>query len=248
MAAPLLLAIETATRVCSVALARGAELLRVRANSDARLHSERLLPMIDALLGEAGVKLADVGAFAISIGPGSFTGLRIGLATVKAFALADGRPVAAVSTLAALCASADASDGGATGAGAERVRAATPVAALLDARRGAYYAACVSRAGLARCDVLADCVLTPRDLATKLPHGAHVVVGEGAREGADQLAALRPDLALLTLPDLGANAASVARLGAQLLAEGAGRDAAELVPFYLRRAEAEARRTGIAFE
>ncbi len=236
MAAPLLLAIETATRVCSVALARGGEVLHVRANSDARLHSERLLPMIDALLGEAGVKLADVEAFAISIGPGSFTGLRIGLATVKAFALADGRPVAPVSTLAALCASAD--DGRRTG----------PVAALLDARRGAYYAACVSRAGLARGDVLADCVLTPRDLATKLPNGAHVVVGEGAREGAEQLAALRPDLALLTLHDLGANAASVARLGAQLLAEGAGRDAAELVPVYLRRAEAEARRTGLAFE
>lgn len=237
MAAPLLLAIETATRVCSVALARGGEVLRVHANSDARLHSERLLPMIDALLGEAGVKLAEVEAFAISIGPGSFTGLRIGLATVKAFALADGRPVAAVSTLAALC------------AGAEDARAAAgPVAALLDARRGAYYAACVSRAGLARGDVLADCVLTPRDLSTKLPNGARVVVGEGAHEGAEQLTALRPDLALLALPDLGASAASVARLGAQLLAEGAARDAAELVPFYLRRAEAEARRTGLAFE
>jgi len=85
----LLLAIETATRVCSVALARGALVLRVHANSDARLHSERLLPMLDALLGEAGAKLADVEAFALSIGPGSFTGLRIGLATVKAFAHAD---------------------------------------------------------------------------------------------------------------------------------------------------------------
>jgi tRNA threonylcarbamoyladenosine biosynthesis protein TsaB len=244
VAGRLLLAIETATRVCSVALARGGKLLRVRADSDARLHSERLLPMIDALLGEAGVKLADVGAFAISIGPGSFTGLRIGLATVKAFALADGRPVAAVSTLAALCASAQEGPR----AGADGSPAAGPVAALLDARRGAYYAACVSRAGLTRADLLADCVLTPRDLATKLPHGARVVVGEGAREGAEQLTALRPDLVLLTLPDLGANSASVARLGAQLLAEGAGHDAAELVPFYLRRAEAEARRTGMAFE
>jgi tRNA A37 threonylcarbamoyladenosine modification protein TsaB len=75
-----------------------------------------------------------------------------------------------------------------------------------------------------------------------------VVVGEGAREGAEQLAARRPDLALLALPNLGASAASVARLGAQLLAQGAASDAAELVPAYLRRAEAEARRTGSAFE
>ncbi len=232
----MLLAIETATRVCSVALARGGEVVAARADSDARLHSERLLPMIDALLAEAGVKLDAVAAFAVSIGPGSFTGLRIGLATVKAFALTDARPVAAVSTLAALCASAAGESGDA------------PVAALLDARRGAYYAACVSRAGLTRADLLADAVLTPRELAAKLPRGARVVVGEGAAEGAAQLAALRSDLACLALPNLGASAASVARLGAALLAEGAGRDAADLVPTYLRRAEAEARRTGQAFE
>jgi tRNA threonylcarbamoyladenosine biosynthesis protein TsaB len=235
--APLLLAIETATRVCSVALARGGELIALRSDDDARLHSERLLPMIDALLGGARVRLADVEAFSLSIGPGSFTGLRIGLATVKAFALMDARPVAAVSTLAALCASA-----------AESAASGGPVAALLDARRGAAYAACVSRAGLARADALADCVLTPPELAARLPRGARVVVGEGAQEIAAQLAARRPDLALLALPDLGASAASIARLGAQLLAEGAGSDAATLVPTYLRRAEAEARRTGRAFE
>lgn len=238
MAAPLLLAIETATRVCSVALARGGELIAERSNSDARLHSERLLPLIDALLASAEVKLADVGAFALSIGPGSFTGLRIGLATVKAFALGDARPVAAVSTLAALCASAE--DAG-KGEG-------SPVAALLDARRGAVYAACVSRAGISHPDVLSDCVLTPPELAAKLPRGARIVVGEGAQEGAAALVALRPDLACLVLPALGASAASVARLGAALLAQGAARDAAELVPTYLRRAEAEARRTGSAFE
>jgi tRNA threonylcarbamoyladenosine biosynthesis protein TsaB len=236
MPAPLILAVETATRVCSVALARGGDVLAERADSDARLHSERLLPMIDALLAEAGVALGAIDAFAVSIGPGSFTGLRIGLATVKAFALTDARPVAAVSTLAALCASAAAETGGA------------PVAALLDARRGAYYAACVSRAGLARADLLADGVLTPRELAEQLPFGARVVAGEGAAEGAAQLGALRGDLICLTLPNLGASAGSVARLGAALLAAGAARDAAELAPTYLRRAEAEARRTGQALE
>jgi tRNA threonylcarbamoyladenosine biosynthesis protein TsaB len=228
--------LETATRVCSVALARGADVIALRENRDARLHAERLLPLIDALLAEASRKLADVEAFAVSIGPGSFTGLRIGLATVKAFALTDARPVAAVSTLAALCASAAAAAGDA------------PVAALLDARRGAYYAACVSRAGRARADLLPDSVLMPEELAGRLPRGALVVVGEGARAGAEQLAARRPDLALIAPTGGGASAAHVARLGAALLAEGAGREAAELVPAYLRRAEAEARRTGHAFE
>jgi tRNA threonylcarbamoyladenosine biosynthesis protein TsaB len=232
----LLLAVETATRVCAVALARGGEVVAELADEDARLHSERLLPSIDALLARAGARLADVEAFAVSIGPGSFTGLRIGLATVKAFALGDARPVAAVPTLAALCASAA---GEAAGA---------PVAALLDARRGALYAACVSRAGLARADLLPDCVATPRELAARLPRGVRVVVGEGAAEGAAQLAASRPDLVRVTLPRLGASAASVARLGAALLAAGEGRASAALVPVYLRRAEAEARRTGRAFE
>jgi len=185
------------------------------------------------------VKLAAVEAFAVSIGPGSFTGLRIGLATAKAFAFGSARPVAAVSTLAALCASAASRAGETHDA---------PVAALLDARRGAYYAACVSRAGLSRADLLADCVLTPAELAAQLPRGVRVVVGEDAREGAESLAALRSDLALLELPGGGASAASVARLGAQLLAEGAGREGAQLVPVYLRRAEAEARRTGRSFE
>jgi tRNA threonylcarbamoyladenosine biosynthesis protein TsaB len=240
VALPLLLALETATRVCSVALARGREVIAERADSDARLHSERLLPMIDALLASAGVELAHVQAFAVSIGPGSFTGLRIGLATVKAFTLTDERPVAAVPTLVALCASAREGIGGGADDG--------PVAALLDARRGAYYAACVSRAGLARGDVLADCVLTPAELAARLPLGARVVVGEGAQPGAEQLLAQRPDLELLVLPNLGASAGSVARLGSQLLAEGAARAAVDLVPAYVRRAEAEARRTGRAFE
>jgi tRNA threonylcarbamoyladenosine biosynthesis protein TsaB len=231
---PLLLAIETATRVCSVALARGGDVVALREDDDARLHSERLLPLVDALLAEAGVRLGEVEAFAVSIGPGSFTGLRIGLATVKAFALGDALPVAPVSTLAALCASAGAGEGA--------------VAALLDARRGAYYAGCVSQAGLARADVFPDCVLTPPELAGKLPRGARVVVGEGARAGADALAALRPDLTLLALPRAGASAATVARIGTQLLATGGARAASQLVPSYLRRAEAEARRTGRAFE
>ncbi len=189
--------------------------------------------MIDELLAGAGVRLAELGAYAVSIGPGSFTGLRIGLATVKGLAFPDALPVAAVSTLAALCASAG-------GAG--------PTAALLDARRGALYAACVSRPGLTRADLLPDCVAAPADLAARLPQGARVVVGEGAREGASVLARRRPDLALLELPDGGASARSVALLGTALLAAGEGRDAAELAPAYLRRAEAEARRTGSAFE
>ena len=117
----LLLALETATRVMSVALLEGERVVAEISSDDQRVHSERLLPAIDRLFELAGASLTEVGAFAVSIGPGSFTGLRIGLATLKAFAFDEARPVAPVSTLAALCAAA----AGARG----------PVVALLDARR-----------------------------------------------------------------------------------------------------------------
>jgi tRNA threonylcarbamoyladenosine biosynthesis protein TsaB len=98
---PLLLAVETATRVMSVALLDGERVVAEISSDDERVHSERLLPAVDRLLDLAGVSLADVGAFAVSIGPGSFTGLRIGLATRSALRAGRARPVAPVSTLAA---------------------------------------------------------------------------------------------------------------------------------------------------
>src|SRR2546423_2505620 len=99
---PLILAIETATRAGSVAVARGETLLSCREGDASISHSTNLIEMIDAVLNEAGARLSDVDVFAVAVGPGSFTGLRIGLATVKAFAAHLDRKVAGVSTLAAV--------------------------------------------------------------------------------------------------------------------------------------------------
>jgi len=233
-AQPLLLAVETATRVMSVALLDGERVVAEIAGDDERVHSERLLPAIDRLLELAGVSLAEVGAFAVSIGPGSFTGLRIGLATLKAFALDEARPVAPVSTLAALCAAA----AGARG----------PVVALLDARRGEVYAAAVARAGDVEPTLLPDSVFTPEELAVALPPETTLVVGEDAEPAAARLALLRPGLLRLAAGEGAARAARVGRLGRAVLAAGLAVPAAELVPRYVRRAEAEARRTGEALE
>jgi tRNA threonylcarbamoyladenosine biosynthesis protein TsaB len=231
---PLLLAIETATRVMSVALLDGERVVAEITSDDTRVHSERLLPAIDRLLELAGTSLDAVGAFAVSIGPGSFTGLRIGLATLKAFAFDETRPVAAVPTLAALCAAAAGAKG--------------PVAALLDARRGEVYAAAVSAAGDPEPTLLPDSVFTPEALAPRLPVETLLVVGEDAEPAAARLLALRPDLRRLAAGEGAARAARVGRLGRTLLAAGHAVPAAELVPRYVRRAEAEARRTGQALE
>jgi tRNA threonylcarbamoyladenosine biosynthesis protein TsaB len=217
-----------------VALLAGDSLLVEIRSDDARLHSERLLPAIDRVLALADRTLDAVEAFAVSVGPGSFTGLRTGLATVKAFALDERCPVVGVPTLAALAAGAVGADG--------------PVAALLDARRGELYAAVCARAGEPVPGLLADSVFTPDALAKLLPPAATVVVGEGAETGARSLAALRPDLRMLP-PAFGtASPLQVGRLGQQLLAAGAGVSAQDLVPRYVRRAEAEARRTGEPLE
>jgi tRNA threonylcarbamoyladenosine biosynthesis protein TsaB len=234
VARPLLLAIETATRVMSVALLDGDRLVAEITSEDGRLHSERLLPAIDRLLALADATLGAVGAFAVSIGPGSFTGLRIGLATVKALAFDECRPVAGVPTLAALCAAAAGAPG--------------PVAALLDARRGEVYAAACAHAGEPAPGLLADSVYTPEALAAVLPREATLVIGEDAAPAAARLTALRPDLRPLPAALGAASAARVGRLGRALLAAGHAVPAAGLVPRYVRRAEAEARRTGEALE
>jgi tRNA threonylcarbamoyladenosine biosynthesis protein TsaB len=235
---PLLLAIESATESASVALAHGADVLAASAIAAGRPASESLLPAILAVLDEAGVALADLDAFAVSIGPGSFTGLRVGVATVKGLAFGGGQPVVPVPTLAALA-----------------LRAARPdacVAALLDARRGEVYAA-LYRGDPAAPPQLAPAVLAPDALADAIERQAGdaplVAVGAGVQVVADVLrsrfggrltlvggAAGRPD------------AIAVARLGARLLASGRSVAADAIAPVYVRRAEAEVQRTGERFE
>jgi tRNA threonylcarbamoyladenosine biosynthesis protein TsaB len=99
---PLILAIETATRGGSVALARGGQILCSVVGDTTVSHSNDLISSVEKTLGDAGVKLKDVDLFAAAVGPGSFTGLRIGLATVKSFAVCTGKRCAGISTLAAI--------------------------------------------------------------------------------------------------------------------------------------------------
>jgi tRNA threonylcarbamoyladenosine biosynthesis protein TsaB len=227
-----LLAIESATGAASAALWRDGETIALEAAEAGVSAAAALLPGIDRLLRRAGVGVAGLAGFAIAIGPGSFTGLRIGVATLKGLAFGREAPVAAVSTLAALARAA--------GAGPE------PVVALLDARRGEVYAGAFRRGGEQPDACLPEGVYTPEQLAAKLPPDCRLV-GEGAEQVLAPLrAALGPGVTLAS--ETGLRARPVAELGALLLAQGAGIPAAALTPRYLRRAEAEVRRTGERFE
>jgi tRNA threonylcarbamoyladenosine biosynthesis protein TsaB len=234
---PLLLAIESATADASVAVLRGAEPLIERVLSRDRPASEALLPALLAALDDAKLGLAQLDAFAVSIGPGSFTGLRVGVATLKGLAFGAAQPVVAVPTLAALAA---------------RVAPARgPVAALLDARRGEVYAAIHAESPAT--EPVAPAVLRPEELAEALARAAGagpcVAIGDGVAVAAPALRSRFGDRIELVPPPRGTpSALAVGRLAQALLARGGGVSADAIAPVYVRRAEAEVLRTGERFE
>ncbi len=97
-----ILAVDTATRTCSVAVVDGDSLLAEITLTDNQTHSRHLLKMIETVVEEAGLKIAEIDGFAVSNGPGSFTGLRIGIASIKGLAYCLKKPVVGVSTLRTL--------------------------------------------------------------------------------------------------------------------------------------------------
>lgn len=125
-----LLAIETSTEACSVALVHGQEVI-TRSELAPRRHAELALPMADALLAEAGLGRHALDAIAVGRGPGAFTGVRLGVALAQGMALALDRPVVPVSSLAALALEAPEDE--------------AAILAVIDARMGEIYAACYRR-------------------------------------------------------------------------------------------------------
>ncbi|WP_029351441.1 tRNA (adenosine(37)-N6)-threonylcarbamoyltransferase complex dimerization subunit type 1 TsaB [Bosea sp. 117] len=123
----LILAIDTALEACSVALYDAAEeeTLALESRPMARGHAEALVPMVGRVM--AGREFSTIDAFAVTVGPGSFTGLRVGLAAARGFGLATGRPVLGISTLITLAAPLLAADD------------AVPVVAAIDARHDNVY-------------------------------------------------------------------------------------------------------------
>ena len=101
---PLILSIETATDVCSVALSEGEEVLSLREDLKGRSHASLLTTFIHDVIKEAEVELSSLDAIAVSKGPGSYTGLRIGVATCKGLCYALDKPLIAVGTLPAMVA------------------------------------------------------------------------------------------------------------------------------------------------
>ena len=219
-----ILAIESATLAGGAALLDGERLVGETTLSIALTHSERMMAVVDRLLVDCGWSPKDLEGLAVSIGPGSFTGLRVGVATVKGLALALDLPVAPVPTLDALAATLP--------------FAAAPVCPLLDARKGEVYCSLYRWQGEVMTREWDYLALSPEAAAARL-RGPVIVLGDG-------VAACRPYLARLGDAVMEAPPARrqpapgvVAHLGHALLAAGKGMDAEALTPFYLRPSEAE---------
>ncbi len=169
-----LLAIETATESCSVALVHGDEVI-ARSELAPRRHAERVLPMADALLAEAGLGRHALDAIAVGRGPGAFTGVRLGVSLAQGMALALDVPVVTVSSLAALALEAPDDDSDAA------------ILAVIDARMGELYVACYRRAGLGGLIALDDERVVTAESLLLPPGEAWHVVGSGWAAYAEML-------------------------------------------------------------
>lgn len=260
-----LLAFDTATSATAVALALpGGEIVARRhepAPGERPGHMTELLPLAQELLAAAGIAWADLDRLAVGVGPGTFTGLRIGVATGRALARAHDLPLVAVSTLRALAASAaaglsagtepvPAEAGAPSGSAAPEPSSAggpTAIAAVLDARRGEAFAA--AWRGDAATDPRAAPLLEPAALAPAalgeavraLPAGT-LAVGDGALRFRRELQAAGAVVPADGSPVHRVDAAAHCRLAATM--EPTAPDA--VLPAYLRLPDVELRRRAMA--
>ena len=214
-----LLAVDTTEDSCSVALGIDDE-MRWRFEIAPRRHSELILPMIDELLGEAGLDVQQLDALAFCRGPGSFTGVRIATGVIQGIALGADLPVAPVSTLAALA------------QGAWRTRGAEQVLSALDARMGeVYWARCLLQDG--RMVIRgAERVDKPDAVGSQAEGCWGIGSGWGAYPGVLQQATGIP--AARTLGEWRIHARDVASLGLAALLAGETVAAEEALPVYVR--------------
>ncbi len=214
-----LLALDTCMAACSVAVWRDGVVAHRFAAME-RGHAESLFPMIQEAMTKAGARFADLHAIAVTRGPGSFTGVRVGVAAARGLALATDKPIIAATSLEVIA--------HAAGKRLSAKQRHAPLTVAMDARRGQIYCQQFAR-GRAVSDAQ---VMSPEDCAATLPHESSIAAGSGARLLADaagaayRLVALEPDL----LPD----AADLAAICADKAPE-----TAPLTPLYLRAPDAK---------
>lgn len=225
----MILALETATPRASVALVDGGRVAAEEILPGGRQASESLLAAVSGLLARCRVRPGELSCIAVSAGPGSFTGLRVGMAAGKGYCYGWNLPMVPVPTLAAL---------------AFRLpREGRVLCPLLDARKKEVYAALFRWEGPGPARLTPDLALAPAALVDRLPAGRILFCGDGLRACAGLLRERLGDRAeLVEGPEGLPSAGAVGILGERAFRAGAAEDGRTVVPAYVRRSEAELRR------
>lgn len=226
----LILAFETSAKACSAAIHDGQKLLGESYQNTGLTHSQTLMTMAEDLLKTCGKSAGDVTCLAVAAGPGSFTGVRIGVAAAKGFAWGAELPVYGVSTLESMALSLGAFDG--------------HVCACMDARRNQVYNALFLADGGKLERVSDDRAISLAELKEELEHidGPVYLVGDGAQLTYKTLSGTLDNLILPPEHRVQQRASGVALAALEAMARGESADGAALQPNYLRLSQAERER------
>lgn len=225
----LVFGIDTCCMAATAALVAEDRLVAQTVQNNKKTHSQRIMPMIEQMLYQAEIELSDINCFAAAAGPGSFTGVRIGVATVKALAHAAGKPCVAVSTLQALANNVACFDG--------------IICPIMDARRNQVYNALFKGESMER--ITEDRAISIDDLLSELKEteGKIIFNGDGVAVFADKIKEELGERAVFARRMQMMNlAASVAEIGCDMLERGETIEYTELSPQYLRLSQAERER------
>jgi tRNA threonylcarbamoyladenosine biosynthesis protein TsaB len=217
----LILHIETATTVCSVALAKDGEVIGFKQLDQRNIHAEIITLFIDGLLTEAGLIYSDIDAVAVSSGPGSYTGLRIGVSTAKGLCFALDKPLIAVETLAAMAQ-------GIIGEGG--VDAHTLLCPMIDARRMEVYTALFDAKGNVVKPTSAE-IIDEHSFADKLKSNKILFFGDGA-EKCREVLGINPNAQFKV--DFANSATHLAKSAAAKFGSQQFEDVAYFEPYYLK--------------
>ena len=222
-----ILALETSAKAVSAAVVENGKVLCSGYQATGLTHSRTLMPIVEHILKNADLTMADMDAIAVAAGPGSFTGIRIGVSAAKGLAFAVAKPAIGVSTLAAMARNVAFADG--------------LVICAMDARRSQIYNAVFEAKDGHLTRLTEDRAIALADLAEEMKADPRpkTIVGDGARLCFDFLQNANVPCRLAPPHLVMQNAMSVALEAESLAAEGALTDAQELQPVYLRPAQAE---------
>lgn len=229
----LTLAIDTSTKTGSVALLKSASILAECFTNAGINHSETLLPTIETVLSVGGVEIGEVDLFALTTGPGSFTGLRIGASTVKGLALATGKPVVGVSTMDAL---------------ALNVADSTiTICPMLDARKREVYTARYRPVKNGMPEKLESEKVVDAEEFLKSLNEDVIFLGDGAKNYVGLIREILPDRSCFASPHLQyVKASAVGLIGMKKFSDGDILELMTFTPQYLRLSEAEVKKVAEA--